>query len=57
MTDYYLGKKNIMIPFEATDDKDALKVSRTLVKGTNYHGFLLMNNATGRIFNMYGDDA
>ena len=24
MTDYYLGYKNVMIPFEATDDNDAL---------------------------------
>lgn len=57
MTEYYLGKKNIMIPFEAKDDNDALKVARTLIKGTNYRGFLLMNNETSRIFDMYGCDA
>ena len=57
MTEYYLGKKNIMIPFEAKDDNDALKMARTLIKGTNYHGFLLMNNETSRIFDMYGCDA
>ena len=52
MTDYYLGYKNVMIPFEATDDNDALTVARTFVKGPDYTGFLIMNNSTGRIFGM-----
>lgn len=56
MTDYYLGNRHVMIPFEAADDRDALKVARTYFKEPDYHGFFLMNNETGRIFDMYGDD-
>lgn len=55
--DYYLGRKNVMIPFTAEDDNDAVRVAMTLIKGRDYHGFLLLNNETGRIFDMYGDDA
>lgn len=55
--DYYLGKKHIMIPFTAENDDDAVKTARTLIKGTNYYGFLILNNETGRIFDCYGDTA
>lgn len=57
MTDYYLGCKTVMIPFEAADDRDALKVARTLIKGDDYTGFLIMNNTTGRIFGMCAEIA
>lgn len=54
MNDYYLGAKNVMIPFTAENDENAIEIAKTLIKGNDYSIFKLLNDNTGRIFDMNG---
>lgn len=54
--DYYLGAKNVMIPFVADDDNHAIECAKNFIRGNDYTGFKLLNDDTGRIFDMNGAD-
>lgn len=54
MTTYYFGISNITVTLEAEDDNGAIEVAKTLVNGTDYTGFQLLNNETGRFFDLFG---
>ena len=58
MARYIVGSRQYggFVPFEAKDDKDALMEVRNIVK-KNYKKFLIQNEDTGRIFDLFGDDA
>lgn len=54
MTDYYVGMENVMIPFEANDDNHAIECAKNLIAGDDYTGFVILNNETGRFFDLSG---
>lgn len=57
MTRYELGNRGVSYPFYADNDDAAVKWARAFVKKGHEKKFLILNNETGRIFNLVGDDA
>lgn len=54
MIDYTFAYKNIQIPFQANDDKEAIETAKNFVRYGDYDGMVIQNHDTSVVFDMNG---